>query len=58
MAGESLTAADAEEGVWARTPAAVRVAVVYLAARVVTTVFLVVAGVVLMMIFSLAEEEH
>jgi len=44
VAGESLIAEDAERGAWGRTPAALRVAVVYLAARVVTTVFLVAAG--------------
>jgi hypothetical protein len=44
VADESLITADADRRAWARAPAAVRVAIVYLAARVVTTAMLVVAG--------------
>jgi len=44
VAGESLITDEAERDAWTRIPAVVRVGIVYFAARVVTTIFLVVAG--------------
>ncbi len=44
MAGESLTAPPAERSAWGRIPGAVRVGIVYFAARVVTTAFLLAAA--------------
>jgi hypothetical protein len=44
VAGEPLIAVAADRGAWARLPAAVRVGVIYFAARVVTTAFLLLAS--------------
>lgn len=44
MADRSLIADEAERGAWARIPAALRVGIVYFAARIVTTAFLLVAA--------------
>ncbi|GAA1992553.1 hypothetical protein [Microbacterium pumilum] len=44
MADEPLTDADTEHSAWARLPAAARVGVVYLLARIVTTVFFLMAA--------------
>lgn len=44
MADGSLTVADTDRGAWARLPASARVAIIYFGARIVTTVFLLVAA--------------
>jgi hypothetical protein len=44
VAGESLITDETERSAWTRIPAAVRVGIVYFAARVVTTIFLLIAG--------------
>jgi hypothetical protein len=44
VAGDSLTVADTDRsGAWARLPAAARVAIVYVSARIVTTAFMLIA---------------
>jgi hypothetical protein len=44
VAGEPLIAAETERSAWAKLPAPVRVAIIYFAARVVTTAFMLVAA--------------
>jgi hypothetical protein len=44
VADSSLIVVEAQPGAWARLPAAARVAMIYFAARAVTTIFFLIAG--------------